>query len=282
MSNFDYSALNASTQPSVTATQLPPSNKKYILVIVAFLVGLSLVNGILIPGLLSRESTNLSSLFPVLFINVIIISVMAGVYVQQKMHVAKAEKLLRFAENNRLSLVFDQKPTIQTGVIFNTGWDRLLREGVKGEIGSQEFELSTYRHVIGHARSARSYRYTYLMVTLNQQFPSLLFHNRRVKRWGVFGQISWIVRVYLRKISLANTTIGRSYTIYEVQSGEKTDQERALGVLAPVLERYADRYSFEVNKNQLYVYKRGADNLSKEEKLREWLTLANELTNQLR
>jgi len=69
--------------------------------------------------------------------------------------------------------------------------------------------------------------------------------------------------------------------VHEAEPAEKAEQDRALGVLGPILQRHADRYSFEIYKNQLYVYKCGADNLSNEQKLPEWLSLASELTSQL-
>lgn len=106
MSNVDYRALNASARPLVTATQLPLSDKKYILVMVAFFVALSIIDGILIPGILDRGSMRLSSLTPMLVVNAIIIVAMIDVYVQQKMHIAKGQWLLRFAEKNGLEMLY--------------------------------------------------------------------------------------------------------------------------------------------------------------------------------
>jgi hypothetical protein len=65
------------------------------------------------------------------------------------------------------------------------------------------------------------------------------------------------------------------------KTGVSGDHAHQLGAIDTILQQYADQYSIETNHNKLYVYKRGADSLSKQATLQKWLKLADELTRQL-
>ena len=277
MATYDYSSLDGSLATSPSVGQLPPSNKKYILVIAVFIFVSSIVNFVLIQGFFARtRPVTFDSMFPLLVVNAIFATVIIGVYIQQRLHVAEGRRLLKFAEMNNLDLIFDETPSTHVGVIFRVGFDRLVRSGLRSNTKGRRFELGTYRHVIGHGKGARSFRYTFLMIETTHQFPAMLFHNRQVKRWLIFGQISWFVRVMLRKLVLTNPAIMQRYEVYATETGVSGD-----GAIDTILQQYADQYSIETNHNQLYVYKRGADNLSKQATLQKWLTLADESTRQL-
>ena len=283
MTTYDYSSLDDSpTTVAPSPGQLPPSNKKYILVIGAFVFVSIIVNFVLIQGFFERtRPVTFDSIFPLLVVNAIFATVITDVYIQQRLHVAEGRRLLKFAEMNNLELMFDETPSTHVGAIFRVGFDRLVRSGLRSNTEGRRFELGTYRHVIGHGRGARSYRYTFLMIETTHLFPAMLFHNRQVKRWQIFGQISWFVRDILRKLVLANPAIMQRYKVYATETGVSGDHALQLGAIDTILQQYADQYSFETNHNKLYVYKRGADGLSKQATLQKWLKLADELTRQL-
>ena len=282
MTIYDYSSLDDLPTSAPGAGQLPPSNKKYILVIGVFVFVSIIVNFVLIQGFFERTSpVTFDSIFPFLVVNAIFAMVIIGVYIQQRLHVAEGKKLLKFAEMNNLELIFDETPSTHVGVIFRAGLDRLIRSGLRSSTQGKRFELGVYRHVIGHGKGARSYRYTFLMVDTTHQFPAMLFHNRQVKRWLVFGQISWLVRAALSKLTPTNPAITQRYKVYATETGVSGDQISQVGAIDTILQQYANEYSFETNNNKLYVYKRGADSLSKQATLQKWLSLANELTRQL-
>ena len=282
MTTYDYSSLDDSPTTAPGSGLLPPSNKKYILVISVFVFVSIIVNFVLIQGFFERtRPVSFDSMFPLLVVNAIFAMVITGVYIQQRLHVTEGRRLLKFAEMNNLELMFDETPSTHVGAIFRVGFDRLVRSGLRSNTEGRRFELGTYRHVIGHGKGARSFRYTFLMIETTHQFPAMLFHNRQVKRWLIFGQISWFVRVMLRKLVLANPAIMQRYEVYATETGVSGDHAHQLGAIDTILQQYADQYSIETNHNKLYVYKRGADSLSKQATLQKWLRLADELTRQL-
>ena len=85
----------------------------------------------------------------------------------------------------------------------------------------------------------------------------------------------------LRKLVLTNPAIMQRYEVYATETGVSGDHAHQLGAIDTILQQYADQYSIETNHNKLYVYKRGADGLSKQATLQKWLKLADELTRQL-
>ncbi|MCA9336719.1 hypothetical protein KC955_02550, partial [Candidatus Saccharibacteria bacterium] len=117
MTTYDYSSLDDSPTTAPASDLLPPSNKKYILVISVFVFVSIIVNFVLIQGFFERtRPVTFDSIFPLLVVNAIFATVITGVYIQQRLHVAEGRRLLKFAEMNNLELMFDETPSTHVGV----------------------------------------------------------------------------------------------------------------------------------------------------------------------
>lgn len=163
-------------------------------------------------------------------------------------HYRTLVKLARFAAANNLGLLFDQRDPQYSGMIFDKGHDRKLKEAIVfpgfGEIGN-------YSYTVGSGKNQRTYDYGYVSISLDRRLPHMVLDAKKNNFLGMsnlpesFGAS--------QKMSLEGD-FNEHFTLYAPAGYEKD----ALYIFTPdVMAKLIDDgggYDMEVVDDTLYLY----------------------------
>lgn len=166
-------------------------------------------------------------------------------------------KIKRFAEENDLDFLYNQKNAQRSGMIFNKGEDRVLQVGFSGTVGDrQTFEIANYSYVTGSGKNRSENKWGFVRITLSRQLPHMVIDSRRNNFIA-----SNLPELFDSSQQLRLEGNFNDYFDVYVPAGYEND---ALYVLTPdimaLLLDDAAGYDLEITGNQLFVYGEGGFN----------------------
>jgi hypothetical protein len=180
-------------------------------------------------------------------------------------------RIKRFAEENGLDFMYDEKDIERMGMIFNKGSERVLRVGFaapsqKGRV----FEIANYSYVTGSGKHRSENRWGFVRIILSRQLPRMVIDGKRnnfiVSNLPELFDSSQRLRL--------EGNFNDFFDIY-VPAGYEND---ALYVLTPdimaLLVDNAAGYDVEITGNQLFIYDEGGFNFRDPSTIEKLVNLA--------
>lgn len=274
---LDYSSLK---QP-VTSDDIRryAANEKplSINITASLMTGLWLI--VWVPGFLGAVSSgkglNPTILLSPLVSGIIFAGVTAAVIYGSGVGIKQRAKMKRFAEQNGATYSQDVAEPSMTGMIFDNGHSGVLNESLAFENG---MEVGNYTYVTGSGKYRASHQFSFIRVALSRNLPHMVLDAKSNNFFGsslpdAFGQD--------QRLSLEGD-FDKYFDVY-APAGYATD---ALYVFTPdVMQTLIDegtKYDMEIVGNELFIFKRGAFNLTSENQLSELLSIAGTIAEELK
>ena len=274
---YNFSAL---TRP-ITAQDMENYRAKYIKkmstqsrVITGILVVLGLISLIVfvLPQMIAGRISVSLLVIVAIAVAVGFIAVL-GVMGRRK----KLARLYAFALDNNVQLIVDQPNPIYPGIIFNQGHSRSILEAL---VFSNGHEIGNYTYSTGSGKSRRTYNWGYMRVKLVRKLPHMVLDARKNNLFG--GSVSSLPTALTKdQVMRLEGNFNEHFTLYAPKGYERD----ALYVFTPdvmsALVDYGANHDIEVVDDSLIFYQKYSVNLSKEDSLKQYLTILDKVSSEI-
>lgn len=253
--------------------ELPGSNRRLQTRFAwAIVITLLIVVGIIIPVL--RDVPGFQSVVSMMIV-VVAVMLTVGIFLPFiiKRDLLDILRIKRFAEENGLAFLYDQKDVVRTGMIFNRGSERVLRAGFADVANSgRVLEIANYSYVTGSGKSRSEHRWGFVRIELSRQLPRMVIDGRRNNFIG-----SNLPEIFHSNQRLQLEGNFSDHFDFYVPAGYEKD---ALYVLTPdimaLLVDEANGYDIELTGNQLFIYGHGGFDFRNPSVIEKLVTMAQD------
>ncbi len=205
-------------------------------------------------------------------IGVVIAIVYAIVY-----EISKQRALLsKFAACNGGSYIYKQKDPAFSGMIFDEGDSRVLKNAVAFPDGVQ---IGEYQYMTGSGKSRQSHNWGFVSCKLPRRLPNMVLDS---KKNNIFGLVSNLPDSFGsgQKLSLEGD-FDKHFTLYAPEQ-YKTD---ALYIFTPdVMQTIIDHgggYDMEVVDDSFYIYTQNSTGMWKQKSLQDLMSIAEKVGKEI-
>lgn len=277
--NLDYSALHQPvTKADVEAYKATQDHglktATAIIGIVVTVFVLTFVVGALIISLIATGTINIVAVIIVLSIAGTVAAIVAGVKARAK----KLARLYKFAQLNGLQMIANRLDPGYTGMIFDDGHTRTIREALVFNDGG---EIGNYVYTTGSGKNQTYHPWSYVRIKLSRRLPHMVLDAKKNNLF--FGKVSNLPDAFDRNQTLTlEGNFNDHFTLY----APKEYEHDALYVFTPdvmaaVIDAGQD-YEMEVVDDMLMLYSQKHFDLTSEDQLQKVFAIINKIGGELR
>lgn len=278
---LDYSSLSQPITQADVAAYKASKNQQAVKTQRWFFVGFVVIGlvvffSIMLPTIINLFSGEVASLLPfsgwvALFAVIVVAALLYTRYVERRQ-----AKLHRFALQNKIQHIEDQSNPGYTGMVFDEGHSRVIRNALKLQDGA---EVGNYEYVTGSGKSRSTHTLGYVKIPLTRNLPHMVLDGKANNFLGFTGMTDSFDRS--QKLSLEGD-FDNYFTLYAPKEYERD----ALYVFTPdvmqVLIDEGKRFDMEIVDNELYVYSNATFDLISEKQLSSLMKIIQTVGSEIR
>lgn len=157
----------------------------------------------------------------------------------------------RFARDNNFTFTADGVTTERSGLLFDVGHSRQIKNLIEGNFSGRQFEIFTYSYVMGNGKNSTTYTYGVIATPLTRALPHVVLDSQKN---NLTSFISNLPAITSGESLVLEGDFNKHFKVY-IPKGYAKDALYFLTpeLMAELIDR-AGQFDVEVIGNMLYFY----------------------------